>query len=58
MAFYLSPLPAYKCRCGKKATHALKTSGTVTYAYYCRRCGEREVKFRNNDERTAKGEKL
>lgn len=51
MAYYLENCERSCSTCKKRATVALKTSGTVTYGYYCRRCGEREVKRRNADER-------
>lgn len=43
--YYLSELP--KCRCGKVAAVELKTSGTVSYGYFCKSCGRKEVKERN-----------
>ena len=50
MNFYLVQLP--KCQsCGRNATHALHASGSDRYGYYCKRCGEREVKQRNAEER-------
>ena len=48
MAFYLEPLEHRKCqKCGKPATQELKTSGTVSYGYFCAGCGRREVVARN-----------
>lgn len=48
--FYLSEIYKHKCRCGKLATHELKTSGSTNYGYYCRKCAKREVVSRNKAE--------
>jgi predicted SprT family Zn-dependent metalloprotease len=51
MAYYIEKLPDRRCRCGRRASVALKSSGTVTYGYYCQRCGDREARTRNAEER-------
>lgn len=49
MNFYLVTLP--KCQsCTRNATHALHTSGSERYGYFCKRCGEIEVRRRNKEE--------
>lgn len=52
MAYYLQDYTPDRCQgCGRPATVELKTSGTTSYGYWCKRCGQREVTRRNKGER-------
>lgn len=48
MAFYSVPYSPERCRsCRKPATVEVMTSGTMSYGYFCKRCGDKRVKDGN-----------
>jgi len=50
MPYYVEERWTLKCRhnpCDKMATHELKTSGTASYGYYCKRHANLEAMRRN-----------
>lgn len=48
MAFYSVPYSPERCRtCRKPATVEVMTSGTMSYGYFCKRCGDARVKSGN-----------
>lgn len=51
--YYAEKRFTLECRhplCSRAATHELKTSGTASYGFYCKRHVDAEVKRRNEEE--------